>query len=54
MFNALINLFDKVNDFIKNMNLLNKTYGLYKIINLLGKTYDFIKHDKFANKKGKM
>ena len=36
----MINLFNKTNDFIKMMNLLNERY-------------DVIRHDAFANKKWK-
>ena len=45
----MINLFSKTDDFMKMINLINKTNeSIKKMINLFSKTNDFIKNNKFT------
>ena len=67
-YKKMINLFSKTDDLIKMINLFSKTDDFIKMINLFSKTDDFTKkwwiyliqhmifkkHDKFANKNGKV
>ena len=44
----MINLFNKTDDFMKNIDLCNEINDFIKMINLFSKTDDFIKNDKFT------